>query len=177
MPNTPDQHPSSAVTTAIVQMAAFFIQQSGGSLPMSCLPPLLYLSERTALKTHGHFISFDTFVALPHGPALAGTEQMALDGEGYNIRISRPYSREALEDLRDEDIVVLQGVHDKFSGVELWALRKYTQTQCSEWSATKGEYHISDLALAKAVGYAPEAATELCARLATQRGLIRQLAA
>jgi hypothetical protein len=155
---------------SIVQMAAFFVQKAGGTLLLARLPPLLYLAERRMLQQHAHYISFDTFLALPQGPILSRTLAMALYAEGYHINIARPYAREALPLLSDAAVIVMQSIHDAFQSVELWALRKYTQVRCPEWCASpENPRPLADLAVLLALGHAVAQANLIVAAIEEHR--------
>ena len=65
----------------VAQMAAFFLQQAGGTLNILKLMKLLYLSEREAMNRYGEPLSYDAMVSMPHGPVLSMTYE-CMNGYG-----------------------------------------------------------------------------------------------
>ena len=59
------------------QMAAYFISHEGGEISKLKLIKLLYLAERESLRQHGRVMTGDRFVAMPYGPVLSMTLDLA----------------------------------------------------------------------------------------------------
>ena len=63
----------------IGQIAGYFLTKSAGRMPHLKLMKLMYLADREALRQYGRPMTFDNFVALPHGPVLSRTLDLIHD--------------------------------------------------------------------------------------------------
>ena len=154
----------------VAQMAAFFLQQAGGTLNILKLMKLLYLSEREAMNRYGEPLSYDAMVSMPHGPVLSmtyecmngygsedpeGWDGWVSDKENHAVSLRRENTAITdLDELSDADIEVLQSVWDSFGHMTKWQVRNYTHTYCSEWKDPNGssypiEYKDVFIALGK----------------------------
>jgi uncharacterized phage-associated protein len=137
----------------IAQMAAFFLQKERGQMPILKLMKLLYLSEREALDLYGHPISFDRMVSMKSGPVLSrtldyvnGSIESEADGwetwiaarAGNEVALAKSPTREALTELSDADLQVLESVWARFGHMNKWEIRDYTHDKCAEWQDPQG---------------------------------------
>ena len=138
---------------AIAQMAAFFTGKEGGQIQVLKLMKLLYLAERESLDQHGHPISFDKMVAMDNGPVLSrtlnylngfiesgqdGWDSWLRDREAHGVSLARQPNREALTELSDANLEVLETVWRKFGHMDKWQIRDYTHDRCAEWRYPQG---------------------------------------
>jgi uncharacterized phage-associated protein len=172
----------------IAQMAAFFLRQGGGRLNILKLTKLLYLSEREALAQHGHLMSGDSPVSMPHGPVLSqsydlmngtspsstgGWEDWICDREGHQLALAPDkgdFSREQLDELSDSDLGILRIVWERFGEMDGWTLRKWTHRYCPEWENPEGSSRPISLArIFAAVGYSGSESAFLAQEVEAER--------
>ena len=159
------------------QMAAFMLIRCGGQMSHLKLMKLLYLADREAVKRYGWSISEDYAVAMPHGPVLSMTLDLMsgnCDSEpgGWDAWISAKADHQVslqtepeiddLDELSVSDLEVLEAVWQNFGHMDRWQIRDWTHANCPEWKDPGGSSNpITNEDLYKAVGYTPEAASEL----------------
>lgn len=161
------------------QIAAWFVAKQGGSMSHLKLIKLMYLAERASLKAHGELLTGDRFVSMPHGPVLSLTldhiddeAPSAVDGwdswigdkENHTVALLRAADRDALDELSDSDIEVLEGVWATFGGMGKYQIRDYThdRVNCPEWEDPDGSsLPIAYETVFKALGFDDEAAAEM----------------
>ena len=111
---------------------------------------LLYLADRRALLQWGRPITFDCYVAMPHGPVLSFTldkinDSPPLDGSSYWHRfISERMGHEVAllagvpnDQLSRADEHLWDGVFAQFGGMSRWEIRDYSHT-LPEWRDPNG---------------------------------------
>lgn len=163
------------------QMAAYFLSKAGGSLSHLKLMKLLYLADRESFARFEHPISHDHIVAMPHGPVLSttlnltnaaiesapfGWEHWIGDRAGHVVSLRRGVDRDALEDLSDADVEVVDHVWGQFGHLSKWQLRDYTHEHCPEWTDPNGSsIPITWESIFMALGKPYEVAADLSMRL------------
>lgn len=178
----------------VAQMAAFLLAKAGGKLNILKLMKLLYLADREAMGRYGEPISFDFIAAMPHGPVLSltydlanGSTQSQPDGwdafvtdraeHEVSIREGMSGSREQLRELSDADVEVLEAVWATFGKMGKWEIRDYTHSKCGEWTDPEGSSKpISYRDVFLALGKPPEIADELAEQIASHRKADRVIA-
>lgn len=164
-------------------------------MPHLKLMKLMYLADREAMREHGFPITGDRFVAMPHGPVLSltlshidGDVESSADGwdswigdkADHCVEVIRPVDREALDELSDADIAVLQQVWDTFGSMTKWQIRDYTHDprHCPEWRDPQGSSHaIRYRDVFRALGMSVAEANAAQAEIEAQSRLARQLSA
>lgn len=169
----------------VAEMAAFFLHQNGGRLPVLKLMKLLYLADRRAMENYSFPISGDRMVSMPNGPVLSKTldlmngYQPKGEGEAWNSKVAdraeyevslRP---EALENgelrlaaLSEAEIDILSEIFDQFGRMGKYQLVDFTHGNCKEWKDPNGSskpinYEDVFLALGRGKEEASEAAEEI----------------
>lgn len=159
------------------QIAAWFIDQEGGSMPHLKLIKLMYLAEREAINRYGFPLTGDRLVAMPHGPVLSitldhindevdsaadgGWDEWVSDRAGHTVALNRDVHREALDELSEADLKVLGETWKRFGWMSKYQLRNYTHnpTNCPEWEHPQDSSRtISYETLFEALGHSPEQA-------------------
>ena len=176
----------------IGQIAGYFLTKSAGRMPHLKLMKLMYLADREALRQYGRPMTFDNFVALPHGPVLSRTLDLIhddveseawsswiADAENYTVRLVRDVrERDDFDQLSDADLRILDDVWRQFGHMGKWAIRDYTHQNCSEWRDPGGSSRpISFADVFVALGATIEVARAREAELRRQNALDEQLAA
>lgn len=173
----------------VAQMAAYFLAQEGGNMPILKLMKLLYLADRESLDRYEFPISGDYVVAMPHGPVLSttlnyvdgmmesaegGWETWISDRENHQVRLRQDVSRAALDELSDAELDVLEAVWGRFGPMGKWAIRDYTHEHCPEWKDPAGTSKpISYREIFKALGRNDQQAGLLADRLEQENNLHR----
>lgn len=149
------------------------------------LMKLLYLAERTSLLNFGAPMTGDRLVSMPHGPVLSTTYDVIQGGtcsteQGWDYWIAaragrvialnpdRNVDRNALDQLSDADIGILQEVWDIYGRMSAWQLREFTHNNCPEWDDPNGSSKSISLehfflSVGKDAGIARELAEDICA--------------
>lgn len=175
----------------VSQMAALLLHFCGGRMSHLKLMKLLYLADREAMDRFGAPISGDRIASMDHGPVLSvtlnlmdgdtesspgGWEEWISDKENHEVSLRKPVAREALDELSDSEIEVLETVWDRFGKLSKWAIRDYTHT-LPEWQDPKGSSHpIPHQKVFQALGRTDKEADELAARIEAERSLDRLFA-
>ncbi len=152
----------------VPQMAAYFLQRSGGRMAYIKLIKLLYLADRTAMGKWGDSMSGDRFVSMDNGPVLSKTYALIcgiqsyskfgwnywIKGEeNYEVSVRRKADRDDLDELSEVDIEILEEVFEKFGSFERFALCDYTHDYCAEWEDPHGSsYPINPEDVFRALG-------------------------
>lgn len=119
------------------QAAAHLLRLHRAKMPYLKLIKLLYLADRKALLELGRPISYDLFVAMPHGPVLSRTYDLILgepEADSYwrrYISVPENYEVELLgetpsDQLSPAEEVILDSVFREFGWMDKWALRDHT---------------------------------------------------
>jgi uncharacterized phage-associated protein len=175
------------------QIAAWFIASEGGSMPHLKLIKLMYLAERASLQAHGYLMTGDRFSAMPHGPVLSltldhindgvrsgqdGWDSWVSDKANHTVGLVREVSRDALDELSDADINVIEATWKKFGWMSKFQIRDYTHDpkNCPEWQDPDGSsMPIEYETVFKALGFPDEAAKEMEHRIREQSRVDRAL--
>jgi len=173
----------------VAQMAAHLLDRGRGRMNYLKLMKLLYLADRESMKRHGEPISGDRYVSMDHGPVLSqtlnlingaiefeeqGWDHWIADKADYEISLRRKASRDALDELSDADLQVLDAIYGKFGKMDQWKLRDYTHRYCPEWTDPKGSsIPIEYVDIFKALGRGPAEAKKLSARIEQEHRIDR----
>lgn len=177
----------------VAQMAAFLLDRGRGRMNYLKLMKLLYLADRESLKRHGEPISGDRYVSMDHGPVLSqtlnlinggvefekdGWNHWIADKADYEVSLRRKAPRDALDELSEAELDVLDAIHDKFGKWDKWRLRDYTHRHCAEWQDPEGSsIPIEIVDIFKALGRKPAEAKKLAGRIEHDRRIDRLFAA
>jgi len=165
------------------QIAARILSIGDGTLNIVKLMKLLYLVDREALSSVHRPLTGDRMVSMPHGPVLSRTYE-ACQGVGngaaggwnswiadranhlISLREGVTANREALDELSDLDIAMIDKVWNQFGGMNKWDLVAYTHNHCAEWvdpcgSSAKIDYETVLRAVGKSDDQAREIAREI----------------
>lgn len=129
-------------------MAAFFIDNSDGSMPYLKLMKLLYLSDRLALKELGYFLSDDKHCSMKLGPVLSDTYDLIsksnfankanqskwndyLEVVNYDIQLKKQVD---FDYLSKADLKILESIWNRFKDVDKYDLADFTHKFCPEWT-------------------------------------------
>ncbi|MCO7487736.1 Panacea domain-containing protein [Stenotrophomonas maltophilia] len=165
------------------QIAARILSLGDGTLNIVKLMKLLYLVDREALSSTHRPLTGDRMVSMPHGPVLSRTYEAS---QGYgngvvggwnswmadranhliSLREGITATREALDELSDMDIVMIDRVWERFGAMNPWDLVTYTHNHCAEWvdpcgSSAKIDYETVLQAVGKPLEQAQEIAREI----------------
>ena len=179
------------------QAAAYLLHRAGGRLPVIKLIKLLYLAERLSLQRYGETLTGDRLVAMPHGPVLShtynliqgayescasGWDSWVADRAGHDVEL-RDSSRirspeEDLAALSETDLEVLAEVWTQFGHWDKFRLRDYTHSgACPEWTDPNGSMQPMPYAhVLRHLGYAPDDAAAVAARIAERQALALSMA-
>jgi uncharacterized phage-associated protein len=169
------------------QMAAFFANAAGGTIPVLKLVKLIYLADREFLEMYGMPITYDRLVAMPHGPVNSrtydfiqgATEAPGWDAwisgrRGHDVSLTRPVAADDLDELSKAEIEALQIVWKKFGAMGRFEIRDWTHDHCSEWKDPNGSSRpIAFREVLRAVGYSAEKAKDIEGRIEEQLALDR----
>jgi uncharacterized phage-associated protein len=169
----------------IAQMAAYFLARHDGRMSYLKLMKLLYLAERRSLEVYGLPMSGDKPSALPHGPVLTMTLDLMSgnihkDGwdtwisgkEDYEVALKRNVERNALDELSDADLEILESVWKDFGRLSKWEIRDYTHAHCPEWTDPHGSSRpIAYYEILRAVGKSEEEARAISEYIESMDGL------
>lgn len=141
------------------QAAAYLIKKRGqGYMSYMKLIKLLYLADREALVKWGRPITFDRFVAMPHGMVLSNTLELITGESDSDIWNSTFHSFGEHElklinssidtgKLSKAEIRLLDEIFNKFGNQNRWQLRDFSHT-LPEWVDPQGSsipVDISDI--------------------------------
>ena len=139
------------------QVAAYFLFQAQGRLPVLKLMKLLYLAERRSYEMYGDPIIGDKLVSMDHGPVLSqtlnringmsssednGWDAWIADREDHAVALrdgSRIRSPEQdLLELSEAEFVVLAETWKDFGHLSKYQIRDLTHKICPEWEDPEG---------------------------------------
>ena len=139
------------------QVAAWFLNQAGGSMRHLRLMKLMYLAERQTLRDYGFTLTGDQVVAMPHGPVLSmtlnfingdiesvndGWEAWISDRENHEVALrDRPNGQNTFDELNNAEVEILNAVWNEFGHMTQWEIRDYTHDHCPEWDDPSGSSH------------------------------------
>ena len=147
------------------QVAAYFVSLEEAIEKLKLIK-LIYLSEREFLSRYSHPMLFDELYSLEHGPICSSTlngingevdeEEWSQFIELKNNRNVIPVTnirREALDEVSDAEMDVLDFVWKKFGKMSASEIRRWTHKNCPEYTEIeKGRLPISYLDLFEALG-------------------------
>ena len=162
---------------ATAQAAALFLLKAGGPMPHLKLMKLLYIADRESYRRCGSPITGDEMVSMPHGPVLSrtldlmkGAAPSAPNGwSSYVCRVNQHAVTLAhgvteetfLGKLSRGDHWVIDGVWERYGGMDQWELRDLTHT-FPEWEDPRGSSRpIERYTLFKALGMTDKQAQSL----------------
>jgi len=171
----------------VAQAAAYFLDRRGGEMAHLKLMKLLYLADRESMRRYGEPISQDRMVSMPHGPVLSQTYDLmagcspstgADDGwdawiadiQDYQVKLRRPVDHEALGQLSEADLEILDDVWNQFGAMSRWEIRDYTHDKCPEWEDPNGSSKpLKPESVFQALGRTPEESKQLAENLREKR--------
>lgn len=157
------------------QLAAAFIERSGGVLNYMKLIKLMYMADRAALVGWARPITGDAYLAMKHGPVLGETYSMISDGHSpasdsywfayvkrtgqYDVSLSQPCPP---NNLSDAERAVIEKIFEEYGHYEKWKLVDYLHETLPEWSHPEmGCFSISVQDILTAEGFSIKQATEV----------------
>ncbi len=173
----------------VAQMSAYLLDRGRGRMNYLKLMKLLYLADRESMKRYGEPISGDRYVSMDHGPVLSQTLNLIngdiefeergwghwiVDKADYELSLRRRVSREALDELSEAELNVLEAIYAKFGRMDQWKLRDYTHRYCQEWKNPEGSsIPIEYVDIFRALGRRPAEARKLAARIEQEHRIDR----
>jgi len=133
------------------QLAAFFCDKQGGSIPVLKLVKLIYLADRQFMAECGLPITNDHHVSMEHGPVNSLTYDLiggSIETDdwsdlisvrnGHDVSLSRQLTEDDDDELSDAEIDVMIGVWDRFGHMNKYDVRDWTHKNCPEWEDPQG---------------------------------------
>jgi len=169
----------------VAQMAAFFLDKNGGPMSVLKLMKLLYLAERESLSQDGSPICGDRLVAMPHGPVLSMTYDLASgstkgenwsewvsDRKDHEVSLKKAINPESLDEMSRSSMGILEKTWEKFGEYDQWEIRNYTHEHCKEWEDPDGSSRpISYKKLFRSLGWSEKDARNASDDLAERAAL------
>ena len=170
-------------------VAAFFLFRGGGKMDVLKLMKLMYLAERSSLKTFGEPMIGDAPFAMEHGPVLSrtldhingfvqsvpdGWDAWVSDKENHMLALNRQINDEKIDlhSLSDADLEILSELWAEYGHLSGFALSDLTHEICTEWEDPEGSsIPIPPTRILRCVGYSAEVAKELKERWYARRQL------
>jgi uncharacterized phage-associated protein len=150
---TPDMVIPGYSVRKAAQVTAFFTKKEGGAINVLKVAKLLYLADREFMSQYDFPILFDQFVSMPHGPVTSmtlnyinGLEESRAEWGAFIVGREKNYiglvnpdlSIDALDELSDAEIHVLEGIWDRFGQMRPFEIRDWTHANCPEWEDPHG---------------------------------------
>lgn len=133
------------------QVAAFFCQKAGGSMPVLKLVKLIYLADRSFMGKCGFPITNDHHVSMPHGPANSLTlnfidgnlesadwDKLVSDRADHDVGLARDWSEDDTDELSDAEVEAMEEVWVNFGHMTKYQIRDWTHNNCPEWEDPSG---------------------------------------
>lgn len=173
------------------QIAAYFIEKTGGVLPYISVVKMVYLAEREALKRWQTPLTFDLYYSLPHGPIVSNTMDLAssdpdleddywhtiISGpNGYDIGLKNANIPTPKDALSRAEIKMLDELHEKFGHMDKWQLRDFTHELPEYTELKSGRESISYEDILQAVGFVETTAKEVSQGIHERQIILNQLA-
>ena len=178
-------------TRKAAQVVAFFAREAGGSIDVLKLTKLVYIADRSHMKSHDFPICGDALVSMNHGPVNSVTydyvngyaysrenwEAFVTDRANYQVGLVRQEIADSeLDELSRAELRTLHEVWSAFGTFDKWALVQWTHDNCPEWEDPHGSSNpIPYERVFKFLGKTN--AEELEARVIEDRGLRMAFAA
>ena len=148
------------------QVAAFFVNKEGTSMPVLKLVKLIYLAGRERMKQHGYPIFNDKLVSMPHGPVnslaydyISGNSEHedwdAFIGarKGIMVVARKQFAIDDFTRLSRADVQTMEKIWKQFGKMDEWELRDWTHKNCKEWENPHGSsIPIPDVLVLKFLG-------------------------
>ena len=150
------------------QVAAFFANKEGESIPVLKIAKLIYVADREHMRAYGHPLLDDRLVSMPHGPVNsitlnyingcasedAGWNEFVRDRSGYSVGSVAKFSRDDLDELSDAEMATLEAVWKLIGHLDKWEIRAWTHKNCPEWEDPEGSaYPIPHERVLKYLGH------------------------
>ncbi|MEL7070134.1 MAG: Panacea domain-containing protein [Cyanobacteria bacterium J06581_3] len=157
------------------QLAAAFIERSGGVLNYMKLTKLMYMADRAALVGWARPITGDAYLAMKHGPVLGETYSMISDGQSpasdsywfnyvertgkYNVALLQPCPP---SNLSEAERTIIDEIFERYGHYDKWELVDHLHEILPEWSHPGiGCFSISMRDILTAEGFSSDQATEV----------------
>jgi len=130
------------------QVAAFLIQERGGTADIIEVVKLAYLADRRFMELYDLPILYDDFYSMEHGPVDSVTYNY-LKGEARNerhiwnyylkdrekntIALTHDLSLDDFDELSNAEIYVLKEISEQFARYRRFELVDYVHKHCPEW--------------------------------------------
>lgn len=175
------------------QIAAWFLNRAGGSMPHLKLMKLMYLAERESMRTSGFPMTGDRFVSMTHGPVLSctlshirdeapsapeGWDSWISDLADHKVGLVRQVHHDVLDRLSRANVAVLEEIWAKFGHMGKYEIRDYTHDpkNCPEWRDPNGSsFPIHYRTVFMALGHDHETAVELANEVESQHRISKDL--
>lgn len=148
------------------QISAYFLSLQPDMEKLKLIK-LLYLSERAHLGKHGHPMFYDEMYSLKDGPicssALNGINGeidaetwkafVVVDENRRNLHLNAKITRDALDQVSDAEIDVLDEIWSQFKASTAGQIRNWTHANCPEYTHVEnGRVPISYAEMMDALG-------------------------
>lgn len=177
------------------EAAAYFLiraKQQDANISLLKMMKLMYLAERLSYEKYCFPLIGDALVSMPHGPVLSRTLDLITVGDEkeapvwfsliaekiekhkYMVLVNEDLTIDALQELSEADIDILDSVWQDFGKMSAKRLETYTHdaANCPEWQDPDGSSVPIDLqTLMKHLGYTDDEITKAIANLQKQARL------
>jgi uncharacterized phage-associated protein len=157
------------------QLAAAFIERSGGTLNYMKLIKLMYMADRAALLGWERSITGDAYLAMKHGPVLGNTYSMISDGQSplensfwfeyierngsYDVSLSKPCPPSNLSTVERK---LIDEVFEEYGHYDKWKLVDLLHEVLPEWSdPARGVFPIYVKDILQSAGVSAEQAAKV----------------
>lgn len=135
------------------QVAAYFVQRSGGHIHVLKLVKLIYLSDRESLRRYDYPILYDCLVSMDNGPVDSITlnyingledtndrwDRYIRPRDGVSVSIADPnIGEDDLNELSAADLEILAFIWEQHGPKDRFELSRYTHDNCPEWEDPHG---------------------------------------
>jgi len=133
------------------QAAGRLLKLGGGRMNILKLIKLLYLVDRAALLRLGRPVTYDSYVAMPHGPVLSLTldrinsdpspgnpdywHQHVSERQGYDVALKKETSGDQLSVAQEK---IIDKIFSRFGQMSQWQLRDWCHDNLPEWKDPDG---------------------------------------
>lgn len=137
------------------QIAAYFANKQGGTIPVLKLVKLIYLADRAFMEAFDASMLHDQLVSMDHGPVNSitlnqingldvgeGWSEFVKDREDHAVSATRlDFSEDDFDELSRAELKTLHQTWEKFGPLSKYAIRDYTHHHCPEWHDPEGSSH------------------------------------
>tara|TARA_B110000114_G_C15034786_1_gene374519 strand:- start:616 stop:1161 length:546 start_codon:yes stop_codon:yes gene_type:complete len=170
------------------QMAAKFIDCSGGTINIMSLVKLIYLADRKALDKYETPISGDSYVSMTNGPVpsssydlikgvmkVAEWSDLISERVNHKVGLTRTLEGSDLDYLCEDDLDIIESIWSELGHLSQYELVVYSHENCKEWQDPKGSsIPISYEDIFLKLGRSEEDANDLAARIVSFQSLGEQ---